>query len=370
MRENVTRPELMTRLGVEYWANLPLEIIEHRIGLANESDRLYYALIRCSFCFPHASPFALRPRLRSGGFTAWVAQLHERIGKRRVVMPGELNGEFADLDEEGRPRPLRPRDLELITAMNQGNVGRALRANRIQGLLREGFPFYPVAKPSLDPSDLPPDPEHLSTDISIAGMHVSTDMLPADPEARERAVQRLAALGTAFNSELRELRTRYRQAARDACTDMGILIDKERRLKNKEKNSPPTPSLATSNATPLAADEPEPAPELWHALLFAADRAGLRYARGQLEALQRRWAQFPIKEREAAIEGIKKRLATKEYGRGFDPTLKRYIFEELWTAPLWSDPQGRKGPSRAEKTRAAFEAAEEQLRKEAAHGGE
>src|SRR5690348_1100070 len=105
----------MAALGVEYWVDLPLEMIESRIGLprtketanANESpedeaDRVFYIILRCSFSYPHTSPQAIRPRLRKGGFVGWIKNLRERIGKG--IPPGALDDEIADTDDSGNVR--------------------------------------------------------------------------------------------------------------------------------------------------------------------------------------------------------------------------------------------------------------------------
>jgi len=50
------KPRLMVTFGVEYWATISLEIIEHKIGYGIEAEKVYYAIICCSVCQPHVSP--------------------------------------------------------------------------------------------------------------------------------------------------------------------------------------------------------------------------------------------------------------------------------------------------------------------------
>lgn len=79
--------------SVDYWAKLPLEVIEHKIGLRSEVNKVFYAILRCSSCIPHKSKFAVRPLLKDGGFEAWVKRLRDRIAKRQPIQKGDLNDE-------------------------------------------------------------------------------------------------------------------------------------------------------------------------------------------------------------------------------------------------------------------------------------
>jgi hypothetical protein len=243
-------PKIIQKLGAEYWASIPLEVIEHRISLASETDRVYYALIRCSYCWPHQSPFAVRPKLKEGGFAAWCARLHERIAKRRPIKRGDLIDEETDTDERNAPRPLTREDLCAITGLKKpNNVSRALQALRKENLLADGFPLYPVAKPSAVPSD----PSGISTDtFAIAGLSINTDTLPTDFEACTRAREWLSDLSTRWKSELNALRTRFREELREGCTEHRILNNKERR----EKRTLP-PSKPNEKATERHSQEVE-----------------------------------------------------------------------------------------------------------------
>ena len=80
------RPQLMQQADVAYWVNVPLELIEHKLGLRCEKGKVYNAILRCSNCYPHLSRFAIRPKLRRGGFAEWGDLLRKRIAKQIPIL--------------------------------------------------------------------------------------------------------------------------------------------------------------------------------------------------------------------------------------------------------------------------------------------
>ena len=142
------RPDIIQKLGVEYWLSLPLEIVEHRIGGRETKWRVYYALIRCSYSLPASSPFAVRPRLRNGGFRDWVCRLQKRISEHRSIRSGELQDEITDTDDRGDLIPLTQSDLCQMTGMQKSHVSEALTELRADGLLGPGDVYYPLAVPT------------------------------------------------------------------------------------------------------------------------------------------------------------------------------------------------------------------------------
>ena len=239
------RPELMARLGVSYWMNLPLDIVEHKIGLACETDKVFFALLRCSLCHPHASEFAVRPVLKREGFEGWLTRLTQRIAKTRPLDDGELNDELTD-NHNGKPVPLNLSDLERITGLLKRNVCRALADLRREGLLRPGQPFYIVTKPAVDPASLQSQLDILSTEnsihLSFANLNLSTGNLPDDPAERERALAWLNNLSTGYNDELQRLRTRYRETLREGSTGHSILLP----IRGRKKSMHAQPSTGNS----------------------------------------------------------------------------------------------------------------------------
>lgn len=114
---------------------------------------------------------------------------------------------------------------------------------------------------------------------------------------------------------------------------------------------------------------PEAPPELWRGFVFAARKAGMTCANGQVAPLQRLFANLPLEQRKAAIRGIEQRLDSGEYADAhFVPAMKRYLGEQLWTANLRPGPQARaRPPTRQERVRTAIAEAKESLRKETAY---
>jgi hypothetical protein len=96
-------------------------------------------------------------------------------------------------------------------------------------------------------------------------------------------------------------------------------------------------------------------PEFWHALLFAAQQAGMTVADGQLAQLEQQFARLPGEDRRAAIAGIEIRLKGEYADGAFVPTLKRYLREQLWTARLRPGPRKGAGTDRREAGNREFE---------------
>lgn len=114
-----------------------------------------------------------------------------------------------------------------------------------------------------------------------------------------------------------------------------------------------TPAEFPKNENAPEVEEPEwvdEKPNRWRALLFAADTAGMLYAEGQIESIQRRWGEYTEAQQLAAIAGIELRLKTGEYADAhFVPRLRRYVFEGLWTAKLCAGPRLVQPPPNSQK---------------------
>ena len=146
-----TKPKLMQELEVEYWMNQPLEHIERMMARRDPTDRVFFAILRCSLCPPFLSPVALRPRLRSGDFPEWVERLRRRQREKRAFQPGELNDETFDTDKAGKKVPLRPTDLAAITGLAKQHLYQALKELRESGLVEDRKGEYRIAKPKAAP---------------------------------------------------------------------------------------------------------------------------------------------------------------------------------------------------------------------------
>jgi hypothetical protein len=259
------RPPLMAALDVAYWVDLPLEMIESRIGLPRtredarrdaaerEADRIFYILLRCSYAYPHASPHAVRPRLRKGGFAGWVKALRERIGKG--VPPGALDDEEVDTDDDGNPLDLSQKDIAAIGGYRKENVSRGISTLRKRRWLLDGFPFKINPKP---PACEAPPNEVISTDNwVVANLVISTDNFPTDSEAGTRAQKWVEDLSTRWRADLKTLRTRYREELRKGCTEYGILINKKQRSKSKETTTTGAPASKAPASNGKTAAQPE-----------------------------------------------------------------------------------------------------------------
>jgi hypothetical protein len=93
-------------------------------------------------------------------------------------------------------------------------------------------------------------------------------------------------------------------------------------------------------------------PDYWHALLFAAQQVGMTFAAGQLARLEQTFARLPNDQRRAAVAGIEIRITSGEYAdSAYVPALRRYLSEQLWTAPLRASPRSGKPSKNAEYNR-------------------
>ena len=230
------RPQLMAVWEVEYWANIPIETIEHFMSPGmDEWLQVYWTIVRCGPCHPHQSPVAMRPRLKKGGFQGWVKKLHERIAKKLPVRQGDLNDELIDCDNDGVPLCLTQRDLCVILGKTPNNVNRALVGGVEKGLVvlstenngerperlftgpQRGL--RPIPKPTV----VLPVAKNTKNFV-IADVVLSTESLPIDPVLRTAAIGWLARLGTDWRKDLKGLRTDYRKRLREGCTEYGILI--------------------------------------------------------------------------------------------------------------------------------------------------
>jgi hypothetical protein len=239
------RPEIALKLGVHYWSLLPLEVIEHYIGLPSETGRCYFAILRCSWMFPHRSEIAVRPKLRKGTFEGWADRLWSRIGKHRPVGQRELDDETCEMAGDAR-MALGVTDLAKITSLDRAHCHRALRELRRQGLLAEGLPLRLVAKPDLDPSAVDPEDGEVFT---IAGLRcvVPENALPGAREALEH-------LRYSFNSGLRALRTEAKLQAKQLQYSHGILIEnrvKDLKSEVRASQSPNSEAKPAGSASSL-----------------------------------------------------------------------------------------------------------------------
>ena len=94
-----------------------------------------------------------------------------------------------------------------------------------------------------------------------------------------------------------------------------------------EENSPPTPSLS-------------PDPE-WEQLVETSAAAGLRASPAELDRLHGgTWQPLPAEQKQAALNGIAKRVESGEYADpAWVPTLGTYLRETRWDRPLRPKPR-------------------------------
>ena len=245
-----TKPPLMAALEVEYWIDLPLEMIESQIARGSEEDKVFFTILRCSLCHTQSSPYAVRPRLKKGGFAGWVKALHARIDKGGAIPARALEDEITDTDDAGEPLKLTQKDVCDITRMTKNNVSRgvgSVRENR--RLLPDAEAFYIDPKPPAPP--LPPqkDPGVLSTENwHVAGLVLSTENLPPDSEERTQAQKWAADLSTRWKTALSDLKTQFRKEARKGSLENRILIRQKAKVKSRhaEPACPPEPEFATA----------------------------------------------------------------------------------------------------------------------------
>lgn len=201
-------PDLLSKYDIKAWANVPREVILHKIAsrICFE-EKVYYALILLSWCGPHMSE-------------ACVVKNADGHVVRRA---------------DGSPVPARPKDVRQVLGLApvaRGNVCRALSALERKGSVRidSAGIMYPVVTPGLGAP-----PEDISTDnFSMLGVVVSTDNLPEDSVARQAALTRLSVLKTDYLRELKGFRSHHRQLLKQALSELGIIIRKKRKKVRKK----------------------------------------------------------------------------------------------------------------------------------------
>jgi hypothetical protein len=208
-------------MGAEHYANIRRTVVLHRMAAATcLDDRLFWGIILWSWCGPE----------RSEGMV-----LKDARG-------------FIRRDNQERPIPAKLKDLRELLGLApnmKGNVSRAIQRLVEQNSIHfDGGILYPDQEPTV--------PEHpplvVSTDnFCIGTRRISTDNLPTDPVARARASEWLQSTSTAWNSDLKTLRTRYNQLLEQAARELGIIIvlkKKNRRVDDERNNIFTAPSLS------------------------------------------------------------------------------------------------------------------------------
>jgi len=357
----------------KYFAMLRMEAIEHKIGLGNPVNRIFYTVIRCSICYPHQKPFAVRPEV-NGRFEEFVAQLHDRIIKQRPVTKDDIREERAATDHRGEPVPLSWRELEQIAGVWHSGAIKALAKLRADGVIANEHPFRLIEVPTVVPLFEPigvsghcAGPENFDNSFVInqrlkklqnflgVSLHCA---VTSDEPAQKTTVQFLEELCAVRRDAEKEARDKIRAAIAERGAVTGIFIERASKSSKTRENTPPTPSSADADkgngVNPTAVEQGrDTLPLDFRALLFAAEQAGLTFADGQIDSLGRLWRSLSEGDRLAAIEGIKDRLTTGYYP-AYATTLKRYLKEKLWTEQLravaaaGTGPAARKAAARAE----------------------
>ena len=180
-------------------------------------DRLFWGIILWSWCGPE----------RSEG-----------------VVLKDARG-FIRRDNQEQPIPAKLRDLRELLGLApnmKGNVSRA-----IERLVQRNSIHFDkgVLYPDQEPSPRAPPTAVVSTDNFCVGTRrISTNNLPTDPVARSKAVQWLQTTRTAWNTDLKTLRTLYNQLLEQAAPELGIIIvlkKKKRRVEEEKSSTPATP---------------------------------------------------------------------------------------------------------------------------------
>jgi hypothetical protein len=274
----------MADLGVAYWVDLPLEFIEHGCarGLFEEHWRVTFAIIRCSFLFTFQSKFAVRPRLRAGGFEAWVQEFQQRVNSKAPIRPGTLNKEQSDTDKRGKVIPLSVRDLAVMLEMSVSNVRRALKVARAKGLVLDGEPLYPDPKSAV----LPPNTKKLKAEFFVvADQKLSLEFLPTDPKLNAAARERFSELSHDWKNAVNTLNAEFRKRFRAACSEFYILIPKRGRPKTKDSSlSAVRQSVSGTRTTTILGEETANAGEAAANLLLDPVVVELRKYGGDVQA--------------------------------------------------------------------------------------
>jgi hypothetical protein len=152
-------------------------------------------------------------------------------------------------DEKGRPIPATLKDIGGLLGVDKGNITRMAQKLIAQGSMLEGKLLRLVFAPA------PPDSETVvSTDNSswnVAGVVVSIDNLPEDPEERAEAVRFLELRSTAWKERLLVVKTEERELLRQGLSSRGIIIDKKNQKNRRKELS------SSSSEQPV---EPDPPP--------------------------------------------------------------------------------------------------------------
>lgn len=353
-----------------YFAMLSMEAIEHKIGLRNPTNRVFYSILRCSICYPHQSEIALRPEI-NGTFEKFVAQLHERIKKQRPVRKEDIKEEATARDHRGIPVPLNWQDLERITNLWRGQIGKALERLRTDGVLAEGWPFRLIVVPMvvppfeyIGPSVYCAETENSDKSFIInkslkklqnflgVPLHCAVD---SNKDAQEAAAQFLEQLCAVRSRKEKEARNEIRSEIAERGAVSGIFIERasENTAKKGKENTQEGRGPQTSPAAEPESGEPRP--ELWPGFLFAARLVGMLGPEEDAGYLIPHWRKLSIEERKAAIEGIELNRAAGTYSNPqFVPSAKTYILEKRWLRPVRAKAATASFSDRRQAEREAF----------------
>jgi hypothetical protein len=214
---------------VNHWAKVPRKVVLHRMKTAKcLESQLFWGMILWSWCGPEISDAVV---------------LKDKKG-------------FIRRDAQEKPIYATLKDLRELLELAPGMAGHVTRAahrleathsTRLGEKLRGGGAvIYPEQEPALQETDSkiantgnlkPP-----KTSWNIAGVIADIGNLPTDQFAKTEAIRWLEDLSTRWNKTLTEVRTEYREEARQGFSARGILIGKKQ--KSKEAKTPPTNELS------------------------------------------------------------------------------------------------------------------------------
>jgi len=201
-------------------------------------NRVYYACVLWSVCGPVSSDRVVK-KDRSGFI--------ERSGGEPILATQKDIRELLELPESSK-----------------GNISRTIRLLNQQGFLTfDGEAYYLEADPMAYDDRTEGEDGCNTATWNIAGVVVSTDNLPADPDARIAAENALQELNTGYNKWLKQGRTDYRQMLVQVCKDHGIIIGFKKTEKREETA---TAGVAVNGSEPQPAAAavlslPDPTPE-------------------------------------------------------------------------------------------------------------
>ena len=218
-------------MNSEHFAKVRREVILHRMVTSEcLDDRLFWGIILWSWSGPVKS---------AGG----------------AVVLKDGKG-FIRKDNHGQPIPAKLNDLRELMGWPTGMKGEVTRI--VKRLIEKNSIIFDKKTRTLYAVEEPTVPEIPqkvagTRNFCIGRIVVGTRNLPTDPDARYRAIQWLEKASTAWKTDLKSLRTRYRDMLVQAAPELGILYVLEEKKSRGEK-------AAAGSTTAAAAAPPPPAP--------------------------------------------------------------------------------------------------------------